>query len=77
MALHGLIQVNQRVIGEWSAQRLEHLVAEDSYYDYFVDAQVPWRGLSFHATLSHRYSDGAAALAAEVLACAAEFGALR
>lgn len=67
MTLHGQVRVNGRLIGEWSAQRVE--TAEPCAYEcsYFDGAT----GYVFR--VQHEPTDGAPALAAKVLAEAATF----
>ena len=78
MALHGTIEVNDMVLGHWSAQRCSHLDREPEAMDvveYACEAhlhstlqgnpQVDWKG-----NVTHRFGDGALALAARVLSVA-------
>ena len=78
MALHGEIRVNGMTIGEWSAQRSSHLDSQpraDEIVEYDCMARqdstlegnpaILWRG-----KVSHRFGDGALALAAVVLGTA-------
>ena len=64
MALHGEIKVNGETVGRWSAQRV--LTRESGRHTYRWEA---YDSTGRHATgdLTHTYSDGAMALAAQVL----------
>lgn len=70
MSLHGIISVNNEVIGGWSAERLGPLddVADDTLCSYrcTVNEFGP-QGVNVTFDLTHRYGDGAFALAALVL----------
>jgi|OpeIllAssembly_1097287.scaffolds.fasta_scaffold38905_5 hypothetical protein len=70
MSLHGEICVNHRVIGTWMARRMENLAGMTATHRYEYEV---WMGEDKVAAgeLEHRYSDGAVALAAMVLARAA------
>jgi hypothetical protein len=69
MALHGDICMNKGVLFEWSARRLDSVITETN--DYEVDLWDPNGDGVKHVIISHRYDDGALALAAKVLAWAA------
>lgn len=72
MALHSDIRVNREVIATWQARRTTVLVdGGEHVYECQVDWLVHPRQRSTF-TLSHAYSDGATALAAAVLARAAQ-----
>jgi hypothetical protein len=77
VSLHGELKVNDRVIAEWSARRVNGGIAPDdiNLYDWFYTENPQsttkragriWAG----GNLSHRYGDGAAVLAAKVLQAA-------
>lgn len=73
MALHGDIKINGKIIGAWTARRLQHPPQEVNEYEiayaYFEpDGTVH----QVEGTLTHRFGDGATSLAAEVLAWAAK-----
>ena len=74
MSLHGEIKINGDTIAEWSARRVDFLLDYDQdslytcYYQEFDQAQNQ-TGIIV-ATIEHRYSHGAAALAAKVLTLA-------
>lgn len=72
MALHGDISVNGHVLFTWAARRADYAIAETN--DYEVDLYRPNGEGIDNTVLSHRYDDGAIALAAKVLAWAAERG---
>ena len=73
MALHGPIQVNGQVIGNWQARRLTPYPDADGTAEYdcavVMNADDPPKVATFR--LRHRYEDGALVLAAMVLAHAA------
>lgn len=68
MALHGTIEVNGEAIGGWQARRIQPLVGEDDTYDYEVRVVV--NGDLWAGVVQHRYSAGAASLAAKCLLAA-------
>ena len=75
MALHGDIKVGPDLIATWQARRTTPLTG-DGEHDY--DVQVDWFAGEFPParvtfTIRHAYRDGAAALAAKVLAEAATY----
>lgn len=72
MALWGRIIVNDQILGDWEARRLTRLTTPVDEHDY--EWAVTVRGERAEGRLSHRYSDGSVALAAKVLALAAEQG---
>lgn len=78
MALHGDLSVGGQVIGNWSAQRMGPLDGVDEEHDYqcVVDRHPSLLKPAARYTfvVSHRYSDGAYALASRVLAEAAGTG---
>lgn len=73
MALHGLIQVNGRTIGEWQAQRITGGPGELCTYECTVRTKTDgkWQPQPLHFILDHHYDVGAVALAARVLVYAA------
>lgn len=79
MALHGALAVNSVIIGGWQARRMEPLKPDRDLYTYacqidrFASPSEP--GSRFTFTVQHYYSQGAIALAARVLAKAAEWDA--
>lgn len=75
MSLYGALNVGGEVIGTWQAQRLGPITGADEthYYQCQVDryASMDKPAGRYTFVVSHRYSDGAYALAARVLAEAA------
>lgn len=73
MALHGEIKVNGEIIGGWIARRIDFLDDPDAEYLYdcrYFESSPARQWEDVHAlefVVSHRYSDGAAALARKVL----------
>lgn len=65
MALHGTISINLLTIGWWEAVRQETLLSDDQVSTYRWAAEL--NGEQRTGVLTHRYSDGAVALAAAVL----------
>ena len=70
MALHGLIEVNRRPIGEWSALRIEG--EEDGWCTYQCEVVMfgndrPERVEPVRFRLRHHYNSGALWLARQVL----------
>jgi len=62
MSLHGPIHVNDARIGYWCATRV--LTGDPNVYDCWVDVNF----IRNEFQITHRYEDGAAALASKVLA---------
>lgn len=71
MALHGTIEINGRTIGLWEAVRQDNLTDPDQVSSYACRVSVRQLNspvvVEWEDVLEHRYSDGAAVLAAKVL----------
>lgn len=68
MFLHGEIKVNDRVIGSWSARRINPLTDDaDEMHEYEVAVNMIDEGL-VTSKVTHFYADGEAILAAKALA---------
>lgn len=71
MALHGEVKINGRVLMQWSAVRKTGTTDPDSVNRYHCSVVAAVGNTGAHTqefTVQHRYGDGAAALAAAVLA---------
>lgn len=71
MSLHGEVKINGRVLMQWSARRITGTPEPDSVNRYHCDVVTGLGTAELHVeqfTVEHRYGDGAAALAATVLA---------
>ena len=70
MALHGNLQVNSEVIGEWIAVREIGGAHDDDINTYLVtvvEFRPDGNNAIFNGRITHRYGDGAFALAAKIL----------
>lgn len=73
MALHGKIEINGDMIGEWQAVRQQHPPGKVNDYAVWVFYVEPdGTRHTRNATITHNFGDGALTLAAEVLAWAAK-----
>ena len=68
MALHGDISVNGAPLIQWSAQRKQAVPREVNDYQVSVVDYREKPARERRTLISHRYDDGAAVLAAKVLA---------
>lgn len=71
MALHGSIEINHQLIGYWSAVRRSAKTQQtpDAVNVYDCEVHSSWNGEIYlrRFEVTHRYGDGAVALAARVL----------
>ena len=70
MSLHGTIEINNRIIGGWTAQRItnDHApVIDDDLTSTYKCEVYTTHGPTRRFEVEHRYGDGAVVLAALVL----------
>ncbi|KQP81621.1 hypothetical protein [Aeromicrobium sp. Leaf291] len=78
MTLHGTVQVNGHTVGAWDAVRVAQLPSGVCRYRCEVWPGIPWPGVGDAGVVrgafevEHDPADGAVALAARVLAAAAQ-----
>lgn len=65
MALHGTIEINDQLIGNWQARRTELAIHPDGNTYYCT---ITLNGGRFRFQVQHRFADGAAMLISKMMA---------